>query len=161
MDATDCYYDSDGCLVCPEVPASTGHATRVVTDANLGWNAGANSIAMLDGDVRMAIAPDAIPAGMFVGLKGSRVGPTAPELLTHAFYIYAAALGKAFVEVRERGVLVGVATAYTLGSLLEIRRDGGRVSYWIAGAKVRDSAVASRGPVLVNACLYSAGDTLP
>lgn len=160
MASTDCYYDAAGCLVCPEIPPSVGHAARVVSEPNLGWNSGANSVVMRDGDVRLAFTIDAIPAGTYVGLKGSRSGVTAPELITHAFYIYGIA-GAAFVEVRERGARQGAASAYTLGDLLEIRREGGRVSYWLAGVKLRDSQLPSYGPVLVNACLYSAGDTIP
>lgn len=160
MTGVDCYYDTAGCLVCPAIPASPARPARVQTDPNLGWNAGANSLAMLDGDVRVAFALDALPTGIYVGLKGARRGVTAPELIPHAFYLYSAA-GRGFVEVRERGLMRDSPKTYTLGDLLEIRREAGRVSYWLASALLYQSDARSTGPVLVNTCLYSAGDTIP
>lgn len=157
---TGCTYDAAGCLVCPEIPAQPAQPAQVITDPLLGWNAGANSITVLDGDLRVADTLDALPTGIVIGLKASRAGPTAPELITHGLYLYAAA-GKCFVEVRESGLRVGTPQALAIGDTFEIRREAGRVSYWLAGVHWMHSARRSTGPVLVNACLYSAGDSLP
>lgn len=160
MGAYDCYYDNNGCYVCPEIPAEPAHAAQVVNSPNLGWNAGANTIQVRDGNLRAAWSIDAPPVGVMVGLKHGRDFPNAPELIEHGLYLYTLN-GQVFVEVRERGVSRGVPAAYTLGSLLEIRREAGRVTYWRAGEQLYASSVRSTGPVLVNACLYSAGDAIP
>lgn len=160
MTTTGCTYDAAGCLVCPEIPAATGHPARMEVDPLLGWNAGANSSDTLDGDLGMSASIDELPIGVMLGLKAGRAGETAPELIEHGLYIYAVG-GQAFIEVRERGARQGEAAAYTLGTTFEVRRQAGAVSYWLDGVHLRDSSRPSHGPVLVNACLYSAGDTIP
>lgn len=154
---TDCYFDGDGCLVCPDIPATPAKVTR---DANVGWNAGANSIVMLEGDVHVVESLDAVPAGIVIGLKGTREFVTAPSAIEHGFYLYTA-VARAYIEIRERGQRVGTARPYTLGTAFEIRRVGGEISYWLAGVLLAQTPARVLGPVLVNACLYAAGDTLP
>lgn len=160
MSGADCYIDASGCVVCPEVEAEPAASPIAIVDPLLGWNAGANSIAVLDGDVRVTDALEAIPVGIVVGFKGHRNGVTAPELIDHGLYFYGLD-GRCYIEVMESGRRVGAPAEYTLGSLFEIRREAGKVSYWINQAKWLDSQKRSTGPVLVNACLFSGGDTLP
>ncbi len=160
MSATDCYVDGYGCIVCPEVLASPGAPAKTVTSNNPGWNAGANSITVLDGDLHVVDALAAAPVDMYFGLKYSRAGVGAPFMLAYAFRIYSLAHTTVY-EIWEGPQMRAAAASYTLGATLEIRRVGGIVSYWAAGAQVYQSAVPSSGPLLVSACLYSAGDSLP
>ena len=160
MSSTDCTFDANGCLVCPAVAAAPARAAQVITSPDLGWNAGANSMAQLDGDVHVVFALAALPVGVLVGLKHGRAFPTSPELIENGLYLYTIG-GQAFVEVRERGAARGAAQAYALNATLEIKREAGRVTYLAAGVLLWASTVLSTGAVLVNACLYSAGDTIP
>ena len=156
----DCYLDSSGCVVCPEIAPTAGRPAHVVTDLRTGWNAGANSIKQLAGDVHVVVSFDAAPAGIMLGFKTSRKLATEPTLLDHAFYLYSKD-GRPYVEVRERGAKIGAAQAYTLGKALEIRRVGGQITYWIDGVLLMTRPARSRAALVVNTCLYAAGDTIP
>lgn len=160
MSGVDCYVDSSGCLVCPQLDGSPAVPTRTVTSPNLGWNSGANSIQQLDGDVHMVESFSAAPVNVYLGLKYTRVNQTAPYALAYAFRIYQ--LGtQALYEIWEGSVQRLGAMSYVLGTPLEIVRANGQVTYYVNGLLVYTSGVPSTGPVLVNACLFSAGDTLP
>lgn len=155
----DCYLDASGCLVCPEIAPTPAKAAHVVTDLRTGWNAGANSIAQLAGDVHVVLAYDQAPAGIMVGFKPSRKLNTEPALIDHAFYVYTKA-GQPYVEVRERGVKIGAAQPYVLATTLEIRRVGGQITYWLDGVLLATTKAKSRAALVVNACLYASGDTI-
>lgn len=160
MTGRDCYFDANGCYVCPELPAVPGVAPSVVVDPQLGWNAGANSVAMLAGDVHVVWQFDVAPVGVVVGLKASRTLPAEPALMPHGLYVHSAG-ANSFVTVQEQGQALGEAVPYTLGTPLEIRRVGGVVTYWANGVLLRQSPARTLAPVCVNTCLYSAGDTVP
>lgn len=156
----DCYFDSNDCYVCPELPGSPGTPTKVEVDPNLGWNAGAVSIATLSGDVYVSDAFDAAPSGIVIGFKADRVVNTDPTRILHGLYFYTVA-NVAFVEVRELGQRVGQPMRYTLGTPWMIRREADRVTYWMGSVLFAATAAKTLLPLLVNACLYSAGDSVP
>lgn len=156
----DCYTDSNGCTVCPEIPASPAVPPRVISDARTGWNAGANTIDELTGDVHAVWSFDTAPAGVFIGLKSSRKQPTEPSLIPHALYVYASG-GHAFVEIREAGKKKGTAVMYTLGDALEIRRVGATITYYVNDVLLGSSPSNLGSVVVANACLYTAGDSVP
>lgn len=156
----DCYFDTNGCLVCPAIPAAPAQPASVRVLPNLGWNAGANSVHVLSGDVSLKDALTEAPAGIVIGLKTSRLLQTEPTLIDHALYFYTVA-GVVFVEIHELGVQVGQAVEYPLGTPFEIRRIGSTVLYFVGGLLLATAAAKSLLPVLVNTCLYSAGDLVP
>lgn len=160
MSAYDCYVDSSGCTVCPERPASPGTPTQVITSAHVGWNAGANSITALDGDVHMGDTLDTVPSDAFVGLKQDRDNQTAPYRLEHAFRFYGFG-NSALFEIWEGFVQCTSTASFPVGAAYEIRRVQGVVSYYINGVRVYESPRPSSGALIVNACLYTAGDSLP
>lgn len=160
MSGTDCYLDRNGCVVCPQVAAAPAVPPRVTTSANFGWNAGANSVAVLDDDVHMVESFSAAPVDVFLGFKYTRDGQTAPYGLAYAFRLYALGVNCIF-EIWEGPLQCVGPSPYTLGQPLEIIRLGGQVLYNVNGAQVYASSKRSSGPLLVNACLFSAGDTLP
>ncbi len=154
---TPCFTDANGCLVCPAVAPIPAVPEVVTSSASPAWNCGANSVAMLDGDIHSVFSVDSMPTGIAIGLKYSRISPVAPPRIDYGFRLYAVG-GATVIEVWE-GVLQRLsATPYTLGTALEIRRVGGKVIYLIGGQVGYKSSLPSLGPMIVNACLYSAGD---
>lgn len=158
--STDCYVDAGGCIVCPQVIGSPGRPATTTSSPAYGWNAGANSQAVLDGDVSVTDTIDSAPVDLFVGLKASRKHVGAPATLTHALRFTSVGAGVVY-EVWEQGRKMRAAATYTLGNTWEIRRVNGVVTTFVNGLAVYESASPSHGPVLVSACLYSAGDAIP
>lgn len=157
---TDCYVDASGCVVCPEMAASPGRPASTTSSPGYGWNSGANSQGMLDGDVFVMDTIDTAPVDLFVGLKPTRANTGAPATLAYALRFFSVGSSVMF-EVWEAGHKVRGAAGYTLGTTWEIRRVNGVVTYYVAGAAVYESRTPSRVPVLVSACLYAAGDAIP
>lgn len=156
---TDCYFDTDDCLVCPEQQLRTGSPSRFDARPVIGWNAGANSISRLDGAVHVVIPMSRGTAGAVIGLKGERTRNTLPVLIEHGWYF--ASIGAACVaQVMERGSTKTVASAYAENDLFEIRRQGGNVRYFKNGVPAYTSSVPSSGSKVVNACLYASGDRI-
>lgn len=156
----DCYYTPDGCVVCPELPAVAAQPASAITNPQIGWNAGANSIAQLSGDVHVMDSFATCPNGIVIGFKANRFNQTNPAGILHGLYFYRVG-NNAFVEARELGQRVGSTLAYPPGGLWEIRRVGSNVSYWLNNARMAQSPARTLGAVLVNACLYAASDEVP
>jgi hypothetical protein len=159
--STDCYLDGDGCLVCPEVQEVVAQPATLTRSVSTGWTAGANSIAALAGDVHAVFDFEPMPLGIVVGFKpaGARIPQDNPNLIQHGIYGYLSQ-GLPNVDILESGKQ-RASFAYTPGQSIEIRRVGEKVTYLINGAQVYASSVPSFGAVIVNACLYASGDTLP
>lgn len=156
----DCYYDTAGCLVCPELPPVSFRPDTAKTDPRTGWNAGANSIKTVAGDLHVGDTVDVPPAGIVIGLKVGREGQADPAAVLHGLYFYKTA-GQPMVEVRELGSRVGSIHAFTAGATWEIRRVGAWMTYLVAGVVLAKTPARSLGPMLVNACLYAAPDGVP
>lgn len=156
---SDCYYDAAGCLVCPEQPevaASPGYFTERPI---VGWNAGANSVAQLDGDFHLVTDIPAV-VGVVMGLKTSRARQTQTSLIEHG-YAFGGGATAPLYKVVERGADKTMFTARSLSALFEIRRVAGVVYYYVDSALVYTSTERSYGPKIVNVCLYSSGDEVP
>jgi len=160
MAGRDCYFDANGCYVCPELAAVTAAPATTTTDPQLGWNAGGNTVKELSGDVHVVEAFDVAPVGIVFGLRATRQLPAEVALIAHGLYVHSVA-GNAFVAVYEAGRQRGDAVSYVLGTSLEIRRVGATVTYWNDGVPLARSPARVLGPVIVNACFYAAGDTAP
>lgn len=159
MTSYDCYTDSSGCVVCPERPAQAYEPDRVEQRAVVGWNAGANSVDMLDGDIRVAFTmPDV--TGVAIGFKGSRQRQTSPGLIEHGLYFSRGPSGALLAAVMERGVIMGGAFGRGIDDMFEVRRVAGVVTYSRNGAVFYLSQARSMGLKVVNACLYSTGDAV-
>lgn len=134
---------------------STPSQTTTVTqdDYNLGWNAGARSIATLPGDgyVEFTVAS---AVGVAAGLNGSNQGTGYAEM-EHAIFL---SDGKA--RVYESGVSKYLIGDFAAGDEFKIRRSNGVVTYYQNGALVYTSEVASSGTVFLDAAMYSAGDEI-
>ena len=157
--SVDCYFDASGCLVCPEeaaVPAVPAYTRQV---ANIGWNAGADSVDMLTGDVHTVFGVDTTIAGVVVGLKSTRLLPTVPNMTNYAFYFQQVGAAT-MVQVIERGAAKTDLRSYTSDDVFEVRRSNGVVTYWQNGDLIYTSATRSSGGLVVNACLYASGDSV-
>lgn len=161
MGKYDCYYDADGCWVCPERPASPRVPGYVSKQVVRQWNAGANSIETLDGDVRTNFSLPLGLVGVVVGFKGSRKKQTVPSLIEHGFYFQRQG-GVDVLQIIERGSVKSPASPRRDDALkFSIVRRGGDVTYLVNGFHVYASSSPSIGPVVVNACLFASGDTVP
>lgn len=156
----DCYFDDDGCYVCPAEPAQPAIPYSRTVDPLLGWNAGADSVTTLAGDVHVTWSVDDLPAGIALGLKSTRLLPAELALLDHGLFVFPVA-GEAFVQVIENGRQIGTPQAYVLTTTLEVRRVGSVMTYWNNGVLLASTKAHTAGALIVNACLYSAGDSVP
>lgn len=160
MSASDCYIDSTGCTVCPPIVAIPYTPARTDTSANFGWNSGANSQAVLDGDLHVVDSVNVAPMDMYIGLKNQRAYVGMPATLNYALRFYSAGASVLY-EVWEGPVMRKSAAPYVLAQPFEIRRASNIVSYFINSVLVYTSAARSAGQLIVSLCLYSAGDALP
>lgn len=161
MNLRNCTLDDNLCLTCPEIdPVSALPATHVTTP-NLGWNAGANSVTALAGDVHTVFGVPESENGVMVGLRRASDArpPVAPAFITHGLYFFNTR--GAYVIPIENGVQQGSPVAYAVDDIFEVRRVGGRVSYYQNTTLLRQSTLPSTGAVRVMTCLYAAGDNVP
>lgn len=156
---TDPFYDQFGCLVSPELSAIPRVPARVDQTPVLGWNAGANSITELDGDLHAQWSMPAGTAGVVIGLRSGRERQIVPELVEHGLYFQSVA-GADMVQVIESGTPVTELVLRTAEDVYEIRREAGNVTYWIGDTPLYASKVPSLGAKIVNACLYASGDAV-
>lgn len=147
------------CTVCTGQDAITPRPARVVEVPNPGWNAGANSIAVRDGDlVAQWTVPEA--AGAVCGFAHApRADATDVTAITHGWYAFAA-MGFRFAQPYEAGHPRAPAEAIDATSELELRRIAGVVTYWLDGVEIYESMDPSAGPTVLAASLYSPEDSL-
>jgi hypothetical protein len=156
---SDCYFDGSGCLICPEQEAAPAVPARVDHQVVIGWNAGANSIAVQDGNLHVVVTNQALVAAVVVGLKSDRDRQTVPDLIEHGWYFQSLA-GVGVAQVIERGVTKTMVAAYDFSDAFELRRVNGLVTYLKNDAAVYTSTVPSLGSKVVNSCLYASGDNV-
>jgi hypothetical protein len=154
---TPCYLDANGCTVCPEIPAVPAVPTTVTRRSIVGWNAGANTVKELDGDLQAVIPLPPRMSAVVIGLKHGRRAQTTPDLVEHGFF-FQSLNGADRYQVIERGVTRTSSLARAADDVFVIRRVNGQVRYLVNGTEVYHSAVKSSGPVLLNCCLYTSGD---
>lgn len=159
MSELDCYYDAQGCLVCPEVPAVVGSPAYYSNQAVVGWNAGANSITELDGDMHTVFTQPSGVTGVVIGFRSGRTRNTVPNLVEHGFYFQSVGEFDAY-QVIEAGVVRVALAQRAADDEFEIRRVANEVSYYVNGTLVYASSVPSYGKKVVNACLYTSGDVV-
>lgn len=148
-----------GCVVCPALPAVASRPARVATSAVIGWNAAANSVETLDGDMRLAFTMPLGTTGAVLGLKYGRTQPTVPDLISYGFYFFPQA-GDAFC-VWERGIRRTAAVGRSADDTFEVRRVGVNVTYWHNESLIYTSGLQSAGAMITNTCLYVSGDKVP
>lgn len=142
----------------PGREAVPGVPDVVTVDTHDGWNAGANSVDRLDGDLRTLFQVDIAAAGA-VGFAFERPDVGRFDLLSHAFYFDTDPFdGSRRVACMEFGRWMTPPAAYTRDDEFELRRVNGLVAFSINGTGVYDSPNLSTGPVMVGAALFRAED---
>jgi hypothetical protein len=167
MSLIDCYVDSSGCVVCPDIAPTPPVPGGIVYLPILGWNAGANSVGELDGDVELITNMTASVFGAVVGFRHGRAGIGIPDLVTHGFVFEHGIDGLNFFGIVENGVTImsGMARQADLNDLFWIVRANGVVSYYANSSvpfstPLYTSLLPSVGPLIIGGCLYASGDDI-
>ena len=152
-------YLSGDCYIYPDCPAIAAVAPHREVRADIGWNAGANSIDALSTNLQTVFTmPD--ETGIVIGLRGEREHQTIPDFIEHGLY-FRSLLGVNLVSVMESGAEQTMAAPRGLDDIFEIRRVGTRVTYWQNHSLLRISTVRSNNTKVVTACMYTSGDNIP
>lgn len=150
---------------CVECPAIAPRDPSVEEHPLLGWNAGADSINVLDGNVHTQFDIPVHAMGVVVGFKRDHRGVHRPELIDHALWFTSVA-GSSIVYVAERGVRVSAPRSYGVDHRFAIERRGGVVRYLALapGAAswqlLHATESAITGPIGVSMCAYATGDAI-
>lgn len=149
-----------GCLVCPEIPEQAYQDGVINFGANLGWNAGANSVATLGDDVHTIFSAPGGVVGIVLGFRSrDRSQQTEPTLIEHGFYLQS--IGPLdFYSVIERGRERTTPAERAASDVLEIRRVRGEVTYLVNGVLTWTSTARSFGAKFITSTLYAAGDSI-
>ncbi|MBW8776850.1 MAG: hypothetical protein JF596_18115 [Stenotrophomonas sp.] len=131
-----------------------------IIDRHEGWNAGANSFQVIDGDLHTVFQVDIAAAGA-VGLAPARADVSRIDNMEHAIYFDTdPSDGTRRFALMESGRLVSPYSPYLVEDEFEIRRAAGAVRFIHNGAELQRSLSLSYGPLRVGAALYRAGDTV-
>jgi len=157
------YTDRNGCIHYPAiaaVPSVLYTRTEIPTQA---WDAGANSVRQLRGDVRLEFSGVQPPVGSVIGLTVERTPVTNPQRMAFAWYLSLHASGRAQALCYEQGVITSAAYAYDDTSVFAIERRGQQIFYWLEGVLRRRtvSTLPMDKAVSVGAALYGGYDRLP
>lgn len=141
----------------PEVPPVPA---RVDVTPSSGWNAGANSVKELDGDVVLRFKqPRAV--GVVLGLTTTPESVPAPERVSHGWYFYQTSNGAPRCRVYEAGRVLLDEQIHDPAAEYRVERVSGTVSYWVDDEQMLVSTVASVGPIHAATSLFTTGDEVP
>lgn len=151
------------CKFYPAVPGRPARLDGYRNEADTGWNAGANSIKSLDGNVRLVFSQPQVQ-GAAMGFTESRDNPTDYARLTHAFMFRTNSIGEPTVQMMESGRAVSPVLTYQLGYTFGLYRDNGQVRYRVMNGSTvvveRVSTKPSVGSLIVGCSLYASGDSV-
>lgn len=139
--------------VCfPAVPGRAAAPARYDYVGNFGWNAGARSVAQVppSGYFRGTLPPS--PVGVQIGLCGRSFGHTYSEMQ------HSVVVRRDQLTVVELGSTVFGPITVPPSTVIEVRRQGGVVTYSANGAVVYTSTVPSAGERYAGTVVYSPGD---
>lgn len=146
-------------VVC-EVRPGRPPSTHLITP--FAWDAGANSVLELDGDVSLYIpAPVGVTTAAVVGLRNVRAANTIPELIPHGWIFEINPVGVLHSCVWESGSRATASEPVVATDTFHVLRVGETIRYLRSGVVVRTTPAAFLDTALVTACLYGAGDQLP
>ena len=128
------------------------------TDDVAGWNAGGNSLEVIDTDARTVFQIE-LRTAIAVGFAHpSRGYDTSLATLQHALYFDMAGTGRYVVRVIERGAIKAVLGQHLPEQEYKIERVDGIVTYYIDDVAQYTSLSMSTGEIVVGSALYRAGD---
>lgn len=160
----DCTF-SKLCMTCPEIEPVTAIPPKTITSPNVGWNAGANSVTTLDGDVHTVMGAATGIAGSIVGFRtaSDKRPPVSPVFVTHGIYFFTLHTNTAVssaMPIESAQQISAQQLAYAAGDTFEIRRVNKRVVYLHNDEVWYESTTESHGLIRVMCCLYAAGDNV-
>lgn len=147
------------CVFYPEQQAVEERSAYVTYEDSAGWNAGANSVDQLGGDVELVFTQ--LPAtGVVIGFTQDRDNPGDRGRITHGFYFHRNLAGSPVAQVIESGVTKSDELPHTSGIEWRIQRASGVVRYLADGEVVCQSLVPSDGVLSVGCALYANTDAV-
>lgn len=148
------------CTSIPEQPAVAERSAYVKYESSTGWDAGANSVDQLDGDVELVFSQP--PAtGVVVGFAMDREDPTDRSRVTHGFFFHRNLAGSPVAQVIESGATKTDEFAHLSTTEWRVQRIGGAVRYLMDGNVIFRSATPSAGVLSVGCSIYASGDEVP
>lgn len=123
---------------------------------NEGWNAGARSKKVCDGDFQLQFSLPSTNAGVCIGLNNSDRDVNYREIKHALMFQRNGAQGG--VSVYESGTRKAVLGTYETTDRFTIRRNGTVITYLKNDVVIYTSAVPSVGAMFVDTSLYAAGD---
>lgn len=143
----------EGRSFTPAVPA------LMAPDYNDGWNAGADSITRISGNLHVIFSVD-MSGGGAVGLMRGRDFVFDFTAIANAFYFANTGSGLR-VFVMERGIVRTQGRPASANNQFEIRRERGVVTYSIDGQLEYTSPELSYGELRVGTSIFHGGDGIP
>lgn len=147
------------CKTYPAIPAVPSRPSYYTSEVDEGWNAGANSVKQLSGDVFLAFTQPQV-RGAAMGFVASRDTPDDYARITHGFMFTSDAIGRPTWAIMESGRLLTNPAVYAPTSVFRIERANGVVSYLLDGSLIMISQTESIGQVMAGCSLYSSGDAV-
>jgi hypothetical protein len=135
-------------------PGVPGTLASFSADHNLGWNAGATSIAVLAGDGTLQFSVPVSVQGVVAGLNDSNTGSEYREI-NYGFYI-----SDGGATVYEHGVPKSAVFAYDLSTVFSVRRSDEVVSYYVDTDHVYTSGERTAAVLVADASMYGGGDAI-
>lgn len=149
--------------VCVTYPAVTGiprTPPSVEFRPVLAWDAGANSIQELDGDVRTVFSLEQPCVGIAVGFVTHRDYVEDYSRIVVGVLFTQTGAGAPMMQVIEYGVSRTDAMPYPLGTPLELRRAQGVISLWSEDVRLYESPELVDGPLIVGCSMFATGDQI-
>lgn len=136
----------------PAKPAVAGRPAVTQYLAINGWNAGANSVAVLKQDGHFEFKVSGAPRGVVIGLSKFN-GSNLPSEASHAFYFHGTA-----VDLLQYGRLVASnVLTHSAGTVYRIVRRGSQITFETDDWSF-ESDLPSEGGLMLDVALYTSGD---
>lgn len=140
----------------PAVESVEGRDAYIVTNNQVGWNAGARSVAFIEGDLTAQFTLARGSTGILCGLVDNNFDPGSFNAVRHGVL---ARTGQPF-DIVENGTIVATSpVSFTADTTVIITRRAGVVRYSI-GAWSYQSANFSSGGKRLGTAMFTAGDSL-
>ncbi|MEE4087547.1 hypothetical protein [Pseudomonas viridiflava] len=136
----------------PAIAGVPGRDAQTITDSQIGWNGGAQSVSVMEGDFILQATIRADSVGVMVGIQPAGIQSGSINSLTHAIRI----AGRK-PSTLESGEIKFSGTDLSGDVLVQILRSGRQISYRV-GSIAYTSPVESTGPVVMASVIYAGGE---
>lgn len=140
----------------PYIPPTPATAAQppIITELNVGWDAGADTSVRSTGDVSFSFRIPASSVGVAVGLATASPNGDYRKII-HGVYA-----SRGTLSVIEGGVINLLRIPYQSSDAIGVARAGGTVTYSVGGREFRSVSSLASGNVFGAAALYMAGDSV-